>query len=73
MPVVCKATLSAYKGFLLKPCSIKRYNIKSKWIIAKRYLGTLQNDLKNVENMLLLLLLEVSQIVMWSTIKVFYI
>lgn len=37
--------------------------MKSMWIIVKKYLGTLQNDLKSWENTLLLILLKVNQIV----------
>lgn len=37
--------------------------MKSMWIIAEKYLGILQNDLKNLENILLLILLKVNQIV----------
>lgn len=33
------------------------------WIIAKTYLSSSQNDLKNLENTLLFILLKVSQIV----------
>lgn len=37
--------------------------MKSTWVIVKKYLGTLQNDLKSLENTLLLILLKVNQIV----------
>lgn len=37
--------------------------MKSMWITSKKYLGALQNDLKSLENILLLILLKVNQIV----------
>lgn len=35
--------------------------MKSMWIISKKYLGTLQNDLKSLENTLPLILLKDNQ------------
>lgn len=37
--------------------------MKNMWIISKKYLGILQNDLKSLENILPLILLKVNQIV----------
>lgn len=49
--------------YLFGPDSIKKYNMKSMWIIAKRYLGNLQDDFKNFESTLLLISFKVNEIV----------